>query len=157
MAMIYLLDTSAWSQLRLVAAARTRFTELLRTNEVATCPVAAGELLYSARSQAQLREQRRQLEKLLWLETTNDAQERVLALQDDLARRGHHRSVGVVDLLVAATAEAHWATVLHYDGDFERIAQLTGQPQEWIVPRGEGHGVGQKGGAGPKAADGPES
>jgi predicted nucleic acid-binding protein len=131
--------------------------ELIPTNEIATCPTIAAEMLYSARDQAGLRRRRQWLEHMLWLETTSDAQERILALQDDLARRGHHRSVGVVDLLVAATAEAHWATVLHYDSDFERIAQLTGQPQEWIVPRGEGHGVGQKGGAGPKAADGPES
>jgi len=29
--------------------------------------------------------------------------------------------------------------VIHYDSDFERIAEITGQPHEWIVPRGEGH------------------
>ena len=45
----------------------------------------------------------------------------------------------MVDLLVAATAEAHWATVLHYDSDIEPIADDTGQPHEWIVPRGRGH------------------
>jgi predicted nucleic acid-binding protein len=33
-------------------------------------------------------------------------------------------------------AEAHDLTVLHYDADFELIADVTGQPQEWIVPRG---------------------
>lgn len=26
--------------------------------------------------------------------------------------------------------------VLHYDADFERIAAVTGQPNEWVVPRG---------------------
>jgi Pyruvate/2-oxoacid:ferredoxin oxidoreductase gamma subunit len=30
--------------------------------------------------------------------------------------------------------------VLHYDSDFERISSVTGQPHEWIVPRGSGHG-----------------
>lgn len=40
---------------------------------------------------------------------------------------------------MAATAEAHWATVLHYDSDIEPIADDTGQPHEWIVPRGRGH------------------
>jgi len=64
----------------------------------------------------------------------------MLAVMEVLARTGRHRSVGLPDLLVAATAEAHMGTVLHYDSDFERIAEITGQPQEWIVPRGEGHG-----------------
>ncbi len=27
-------------------------------------------------------------------------------------------------------------TVLHYDADYDRIAQLTGQSTQWIVPRG---------------------
>ncbi len=34
------------------------------------------------------------------------------------------------------------ATVLHYDKDFELIADATGMRQEWIVPRGSGHGRG---------------
>jgi predicted nucleic acid-binding protein len=40
------------------------------------------------------------------------------------------------DLIIAATAEQHGATVLHYDADYERIAEITGQPTEWIVERG---------------------
>jgi predicted nucleic acid-binding protein len=27
-------------------------------------------------------------------------------------------------------------TVLHYDEDYDRIAKVTGQPMEWIVPKG---------------------
>jgi hypothetical protein len=27
-------------------------------------------------------------------------------------------------------------TVLHYDGDFELVATVTGQRQQWIVERG---------------------
>jgi hypothetical protein len=27
-------------------------------------------------------------------------------------------------------------SVLHYDADFDRIAAVTGQPHEWIVPKG---------------------
>jgi predicted nucleic acid-binding protein len=37
---------------------------------------------------------------------------------------------------VAAIAEARRLTVLHYDADFELIAEVTGQEQEWIVERG---------------------
>ena len=42
----------------------------------------------------------------------------------------------VRDLVIAATAEAHGATVLHYDADYDRIAKVTGQPTEWIAERG---------------------
>lgn len=30
----------------------------------------------------------------------------------------------------------HGATVLHYDTDQDRIAALTGQPTEWVAPKG---------------------
>jgi len=42
----------------------------------------------------------------------------------------------VPDLLIAAAAEAHGLTVVHYDGDFEHIASITGQSNAWIVPAG---------------------
>ena len=41
-----------------------------------------------------------------------------------------------IDLITAAVAEYHGAVVLHYDADFEHIAEVTGQPQTWVVPRG---------------------
>jgi predicted nucleic acid-binding protein len=44
--------------------------------------------------------------------------------------------VSIPDLIVAATAERYSLTVLHYDGDYDRIAEITGQPAEWIIPRG---------------------
>ena len=39
-------------------------------------------------------------------------------------------------LLVAAVAERERVTVLHYDGDYDLIAQVTGQAMHWVVPRG---------------------
>jgi predicted nucleic acid-binding protein len=57
-------------------------------------------------------------------------------VQGMLARTAQRRSVSIADLLIAATAERNRLTVLHYDGDYDRIAELTGQPVEWIVPRG---------------------
>jgi predicted nucleic acid-binding protein len=40
------------------------------------------------------------------------------------------------DLLVAAVAERHALTLLHYDADFDTIAEITGQDARWVVPRG---------------------
>jgi predicted nucleic acid-binding protein len=38
------------------------------------------------------------------------------------------RPVGPPDLLIAAVAELERVTDLRYDGDYELIAQVTGQP-----------------------------
>jgi predicted nucleic acid-binding protein len=57
-------------------------------------------------------------------------------VQAALVQRGQHRSAGVADLLIAATAEIEGLTVLHYDADFDLIAEITGQPCEWVVPKG---------------------
>ena len=48
----------------------------------------------------------------------------------------HHRRVKRADLLIAAAAESAGVPVLHYDADFEVIAEITGQPTRWIAPRG---------------------
>ncbi len=37
---------------------------------------------------------------------------------------------------VAAAAQVEGLTVLHYDGDFDLIAAITGQPTEWVVAPG---------------------
>lgn len=52
------------------------------------------------------------------------------------AAKGQHRRTSVADLLIAATAERHGVTVLHYDADYDGIAEITGQPAEWVVERG---------------------
>jgi len=45
------------------------------------------------------------------------------------AEQGEH-TVGWPELVVAAVAERHGVTVLHCNGDFERIAEVTGQRVE---------------------------
>ena len=40
------------------------------------------------------------------------------------------------DLLIAAVAERARVTVLHYDSDYDLITKVTGQPVQWVVPRG---------------------
>lgn len=56
-------------------------------------------------------------------------------LQQALARVGEHR-VPIPDLIISAAALKANLVVLHYDTDFERIAEVGGAPHEWVVPRG---------------------
>lgn len=57
-------------------------------------------------------------------------------LMEHLASRGKHRAAGVADLLISACARRAGLAILHYDSHFETIAEMTGQPAEWVVPRG---------------------
>ena len=53
-----------------------------------------------------------------------------------LAKHSQHHGIRFPDLIIAACAEGAGLTVLHYDADYERIAEVTGQPVQWVVPRG---------------------
>ncbi|MBB1257913.1 PIN domain-containing protein [Streptomyces alkaliterrae] len=59
-----------------------------------------------------------------------------MEVQTAAIRRGNHRALSMADLLIAATAERHGVTVLHYDEDYEQTATITGQPHLWVVPPG---------------------
>ncbi|RCW43539.1 hypothetical protein DFQ14_10614 [Halopolyspora algeriensis] len=133
---MFLLDKSAFEQRRTNEQVAARINRHLSVGELATCEIIALEILYSARSAADHTAMRATLDGLEWLPVTNAVMQRALEVQALLAQRGQHRRP-VPDLVIAATAEEHGAAVLHYDEDFDLIAEATGQPTEWITaPRG---------------------
>ena len=95
------------------------------------------EYLYSARSARDYDATARELGGLRFIPTTEEAMRRALDVQSSLAHRAalHHR-IAIRDLIIAAVAELADATVWHYDADYDRIAEVTGQPVEWVAPRG---------------------
>ena len=109
---------------------------LLLSGRIATCGIVDLELLYSAPSPATYRQLAELLRSMPRVPVTEKAVERALEVQSLLAHKAQHRSVALPDLLIAACAEAAGLTVLHYDADYERIAALTGQLVQWVVPRG---------------------
>jgi hypothetical protein len=46
------------------------------------------------------------------------------------------RGAKPTDLVIAAAAEASGLAVLHDDDNYDRIAAVTNQPTEWIMPKG---------------------
>ncbi len=70
------------------------------------------------------------------LPITPDVMARALDTQRRMAAASRHRGLSLADLVVSACAAAHGAVVVHYDGDYDLIADVTGQPAEWIVPAG---------------------
>lgn len=131
----YLVDKSALARMTSMAVA-ARLTPILETGEAATCSLTDLEVLYSARNADDHRRIRRR-RRLAYrhVEMTEAAFQRSIEVQGQMAIRGHHR-VPIPDLLIAAAAEEHGLTVLHYDKDFDLIADVTGQPMEWVAERG---------------------
>ena len=132
----YLADTSALARLRHrpVAAA---LGPLIEAGLVATCGVIEFELGWATRSSEELDELRADRDAgYEWLPTHDEDWRRALAMQAALWRGGQIRAVGFPDLLIAAVAERERVSVLHYDSDYDLIAELTGQPVQWVVPRG---------------------
>lgn len=101
------------------------------------CIVTELEVGFSARSLDDYRtRQSAVMSRLLQVSMPARAEDRAREVQTSLVARGQHRSAGVADLLIAAIAEIEGLTVLHYDTDFDLIGEVTGQPMEWVVPRG---------------------
>lgn len=93
------------------------------------------EIGYSARNETEWDQTRMTLDGLDRVATTEQHVERALQVQRALAAQSQ-RGRKIVDLLIAAAAEEHGLTVLHYDADFDLIAAVTGQPVQWVVPAG---------------------
>lgn len=131
---LYLADRSALARLHHPPVAR-RLGPLLVDGLVATTPIIDLEVLYSARSLADYEEILAERRSLPSYPLTPEVTDRATAVQHRLARGGHHR-LPLPDLLIAATAELNDLAVLHYDADYDRIAETTGQRCEWVVPKG---------------------
>ncbi|HYF46436.1 MAG TPA: PIN domain nuclease [Acidimicrobiales bacterium] len=134
---LFLVDKSALEQRRRSDEARRLLVRLLAAGAVATCHVVAMEVLFSARNRRDYEALHSEIGALRWLATDDPAMDRALEVQRVLAQRGQHR-LPIPDLMLAATAERHGATVLHFDEDFDLISAVTGQPTRWIVPRPSG-------------------
>lgn len=137
MTRLYLADKSALEQRRHSQAARDLLALLLSEGALASTHLVALEVMYSARTLKDYETLRSDIHALPWLPCSEQAMDRAIEVQHQLARRCQHR-LPLPDLIVAATAEVHDATVLHYDHDYDLIAAVTGQPTQWIVRRGSG-------------------
>lgn len=122
--MTYLADTSAvWRLLRgqLGAPWPSRVARGL----VAICPPVEAELMPGLRSDRDYDPFFTVLAQTFgWVPALDDPWSKIVEVQRDLARIGHHRGPSPLDILIALTAEHHRLTVLHVDDDFAAIAKV---------------------------------
>jgi len=118
---------------------RGAWARALKEGQLYRTPLLEFEVLYSARNPREYAELKEELQALHPLELTQSAIEAGLAAQEELAVKhaGFHR-LAHPDYLVAAMAAHDDLGVLHYDRDFDRIAQESslGFESVWIAPAG---------------------
>lgn len=132
----FLADKSALARRETRPEVREVVEPLLLSGEIAICGIVQLELLFSATGRETYRLLTRALRGMPRVDVDQGCFDRALEVQGMLAERSQHRAVPLPDLLVAAAAERAGLVVLHYDADFDRIAELTGQGAQWVVPRG---------------------
>ena len=133
---IYLADTSVYVLQGRHPLVRRRFASLLTDGRLAACQMTALEYLNNAPDPKGYEALWGAIHAQRWLDVTAEAMDRALEVHRRLAETSQHRHFRLPDLIIAATAEANGATVLHYDADYDRIARVTGQPVEWVAEKG---------------------
>ncbi len=131
----YLADTSVLHRVGRNPDIAERVAALRNSGLLWTCDVVTLELGYSARNRDEWLAIESTQSHLRQAPTSSEVVGRAIEMQGLMVPPGTHR-VKVADLLIAAAAERAGVTVLHYDGDFDRIAAATGQPTEWAAPAG---------------------
>lgn len=131
----YLGDTSALTRRNRPEVA-DRLDPLLEAGLVARCTPTDLEAGFTSTSPSSHRTMRRMRSAWPFVAMDQSVLDRSVEVQDALAERSQQRGVKIADLLIAAAAEAAGLVVLHYDHDFDRIAEITGQATEWIILAG---------------------
>jgi len=135
----YLVDNSVWQRLPLSVVVREAVIALLDAEEeLCCCALGLDEFAYSARSAADnASSAARRRSSFLFLPSSATSDAMAAEIRSLLWDAGKGRAAGVVDVAMAAVAAVSDAVVLHYDADFDHIANV--QPRaraQWVVPRG---------------------
>jgi predicted nucleic acid-binding protein len=133
-ALTHLIDSSVLTRLGRPAI-REAIELMVERGQLARAGISDLEIGYSARTAAEWDQLADALDAFELVETTADHVRRARQVQRLLASK-HQRGRKIPDLLIAAAAEARSLSVLHYNADFDRIATVTGQPCQWVLPAG---------------------
>ena len=136
--MIEAVDTSVLILRERNPAARSWLEPRLHADAIAICDFVAMEYLMGARNGQDYDRIRDALDACIRIAIEPDDWRRAFDVQRTLAHHtgGGQRAVKIPDLLIAAAAERAGFPLVHYDGDFDRIATITGQPTSWVIPAG---------------------
>lgn len=130
----YLIDTSVLARAD-IDTVGDRIESLALAGRFWTCRMVDLEVIYASRARdvTEVIEERFALPEA---PVTPAVMDRALQVAGLLAAARAHRGAKPADLVIAAAAEAAGLVVLHYDADYDRIASITNQATEWVMPKG---------------------
>jgi predicted nucleic acid-binding protein len=116
---------------------RDRWLLALRAGRLCISPAIRLEILLQARGGADFEELAERLSVLRIAQFTGSTARAAEDAMRMLAHRSHgsHR-LPVVDYLLAATAQETGAAILHYDHDYDTLAEVMGFESVWLAPPG---------------------
>ncbi|HEX6688483.1 MAG TPA: PIN domain-containing protein [Solirubrobacterales bacterium] len=131
-----LVDTSAWARAG-HPTTRDRWLAVLLGDRLRLSPLIRIEILLSARGGSQFDTLAERLDTIRAAPLSSSIVRAAEAGMRGLA----HRSAGaqrlpVVDYLVAATAQELGGAVIHYDRDYDTLAELMEFESIWLAPAG---------------------
>ncbi len=112
-----------------------RWEEALRKDRIVCCQPVALEVLFSARRFEDFEAIDAALDALRMVPSGDSVQRAARAAMHALAQKGRHR-IPPFDYVVAAAAESAGVAVLHYDADFDALAEVLEFESVWVAPRG---------------------
>ena len=135
-----LLDNSAWARLDDVSLPQARAEEvadMIEQGRIGVCLPFLLDVGHSAHSGTDHSALMDELLGLPQFHIDERVEERALDIQSQLARVGHHR-LPPVDVIVAAIADVNQLGILHYDGDYDLLAEKTDLcfASVWLAQRG---------------------
>jgi predicted nucleic acid-binding protein len=137
---VLLLDNSAWTRLvngDLDEERAETVAEWIEQRQLGRCVPFILEAGYSAQSAADYRQIMSDVAELPTVTINADVERLAKQTQGELAAIGHHR-LSPADVMIAACAHKTEGGVLHYDKDFDILAEKTSLvfQSEWLAPRG---------------------
>jgi predicted nucleic acid-binding protein len=131
-----LIDTSAFSRAQ-YPQVRDQWWQALNADRLRIAPATRLEILLSARNGSIFDELAEELSMLRAAPLTAT----VARAAQDAMRTFAHRSDGaqripIVDYLTAASAQETGSAVLHYDHDYDTLAEVMGFESVWLAPPG---------------------
>jgi len=134
---IFTIDTSAWVLRDGHAAVADRLDRAGHSGWVTLTPPVCLEIGFTARGPREWDLVQHDMAEFTVLPMSHGTHEIAREIQRRLWHGGLVRAAGTTDVIVAALAIEHAATVLHYDRDFAHIAQVYPWfSHEWVAPPG---------------------
>ncbi len=133
-----LFDTGVWTWVRdrRYPQLAVWFNAQVAAGRVLVCDIVVMELVRLTPNETRAREVTTRLDAFQSIPMPATLWTRARELQLLLAPDGNHRRVPPVDLLIGAAAEAAGVPLVHYDRDYERLANISQIEHQWLLPDG---------------------